>query len=77
MSTIQVERGSVQHTVLVYTVSEPGDWTIESIVEDLPDTSVEDIQSATSELFNAGYIHINSSDRRLWPRRAGKAMLRR
>ena len=74
---MQVERGSVQHTVLVYTVSEPGDWTVEDIVEDLPDTSPESIHTATHQLFDAGYIHINSSDHRLWPRRAGKAMLRR
>ncbi|MFT5681747.1 MAG: hypothetical protein ACI8RZ_002659 [Myxococcota bacterium] len=73
---MQVERGSIPHTVLVYTVSEPGDWTIKTIVEDLPDASPESIQSATNELFHAGYIHINSSDHRLWPRRAGKAMIR-
>jgi hypothetical protein len=73
---MQVERGSVPHTVLVYAVSEPGDWTVQTISEDLPDTSPEVIQSATHALFDAGYIHINSSDHRLWPRRAGKAMLR-
>ena len=72
---MQVEQGSIKHTVLVYTVSEPGDWTIEAIVDDLPDASAEKIQRATHQLFDAGYIHINSSDKRLWPRRAGKAML--
>lgn len=74
---MQVEQGSVSHTILVYTVSEPGDWTVEAIAEDLPDASPETIQSVTHQLFDAGYIHINSSDHRLWPRRAGKAMLRR
>ena len=73
---MQVDRGTVSHTILIYTVSEPGDWTIDTIVEDLPDTSAEVIQSVTHQLFNAGYIHINSSDHRLWPRIAGKAMLR-
>ena len=74
---MQVEQGTVPNTILIYTVSEPGDWTVETIAEDLPDTSTEAIQSATHQLSDAGYIHINSSDRRLWPRRAGKAMLRR
>lgn len=74
---MQVEQGSIKHTVLVYTVSEPGDWTIEAIMEDLPGEAPEIIQQATHQLFDAGFIHINSSDNRLWPRRAGKAMLRR
>ena len=44
---MQVEQGTVSHTILVYTISEPGDWTVEAIAEDLPDASTEAIQSAT------------------------------
>ncbi|MEL6341772.1 MAG: hypothetical protein AAFV53_01470 [Myxococcota bacterium] len=74
---LNVEQGTLSHTVLLYTVSEPGDWTVEDIVEDLPANPPEAVRRAATQLFEAGYIHINSSDHRLWPRRAGKAVILR
>ena len=70
-----LEFGSVLHTVLLFTVSEPGEWTVASIAEDLPELGVDPIQHAAERLFEAGLIHINSYDHRLWPLRAGKDLL--
>ena len=67
-----LESGSVRHTVLVYAVSEPGGWTVDSIAEDLPGLGLDDIRSAASDLFDGSFIHINSFDRRLWPMRSGR-----
>lgn len=67
-----LETGSVRHTVLVYSVSEPGGWTVDSIAEDLPDLALDDIRAAARDLFESGLIHINSFDRRLWPLRSGR-----
>ncbi len=71
-----IEQGSLSHTVLVYTISEPGDWTTDDIADDLPGASPEEIRSTVNTLFREGFIHINSSDKRLWPKREGRAALR-
>lgn len=73
----QLEPGSIHHTVLLYCVSEPGEWTAEDIVEDLPDLSVGTVQDAIDALVDAGMMHQNSTDLRLWPTRAGKDQFRR
>jgi hypothetical protein len=72
MKTVEIERGSVPHTVLLYTVSEPGDWTASSIADDLPGSDPAALKRAAKRLHSAGLIHINSADLRLWPRRSAK-----
>lgn len=72
-----IEPGSVNHTVLVYCVSEPGDWTVEDIVDDLPELSLAGVRAALGLLVDAGLVHVNSTDHRLWPTRAGKDLLRK
>jgi len=67
-----LEPGSVRHTVLVYAVSEPGQWTTDAIAEVLPSESLAEIELATADLIEWGYMHVNSFDRRLWPLRAGR-----
>ena len=69
------KQGSVPHTVLLYTVSEPGDWTASSIAEDLPDLELSAVRRAARQLSRAGLIHINSTDHRLWPRRAARSVI--
>ena len=76
MVTEGIQRGTVPHTVLLYTVSEPGEWTVDDIVEDLPGADPGAVRRAAQGLFSEGYIHINSADQRLWPRRTGRALLR-
>ena len=75
MKTVEIERGSVPHTILLYTVSEPGDWTASSIAEDLPGSDPAALRRAAKTLHKAGLIHINSADHRLWPRRSAKGLI--
>lgn len=74
-ATVALKQGSVPHTVLLYTVSEPGDWTAQSIAEDLPGLGAAAVQRAARQLSMAGLIHINSADHRLWPSRAARAVI--
>lgn len=74
MSTL--ETGSIYHTVLLYSVSEPGEWTDEDIVEDLPELDLAQVRSAIDELVSAGLLHVNSTDLHLWPTAAGKNLFR-
>lgn len=71
-----LETGSIFHTILLYTVSEPGEWTDESIVDDLPELSLSDVRAAIDELVAAGLLHVNSTDLHLWPTAAGKNLFR-
>ena len=67
--------GTVLYTVLRYSVSEPGVWRADDIADDLSDVEAADVQSAVDALKARGLIHINSTDNRLWPLRAGRAAL--
>ena len=67
--------GSILYTVLLYSVSEPGVWRADDIVDDLADVDPGDVDGAVSQLIERGFIHINSTDQRLWPLRAGRAAL--
>lgn len=67
-----LEPGSVRHTVLVYAVSEPGQWTSESIAGDLPEIAATEIGRAVDWLVTQGLVHVNSFDLRLWPLRMGR-----
>jgi len=69
--------GSLKYTVLLYSVSEPGAWCADDIAEDLPDTDPGQVESAVQELETGGLIHRNSTDKRLWPLRAGRALVLR
>ncbi|MCB9779667.1 MAG: hypothetical protein H6742_13970 [Alphaproteobacteria bacterium] len=71
-----VDPGSVLYTVLLYVVSDPGDWTVEEIVDDLPNLSLAAVRDALATLSSEGLVHQNSTDMRLWPTRAGKDLLR-
>ncbi|RME27461.1 MAG: hypothetical protein D6798_04490 [Deltaproteobacteria bacterium] len=73
----ELEPGSVSHTVLLYCVSEPGEWTAEDIVDDLPDLELREVRRAIDELAAAGLLHVNSTDSHLWPTRAGKDLFRK
>jgi hypothetical protein len=70
-----VDQGSLAHTILLYTVSEPGEWTAGSISEDLSDMQLAAVERAAQRLHRDGFIHINSSDHHLWPRRPGRAVI--
>jgi Fe2+ or Zn2+ uptake regulation protein len=72
----RIEPGSVLHTVLLYVVSDPGDWTEQEIVDDLDDLTLAQVQNALTLLVQHGLVHQNSTDRRLWPTRAGKDLFR-
>lgn len=72
----RIEPGSVLHTVLLYVVSDPGDWTPQEIVDDLDGLTLAQVQAALEQLTQHGLVHQNSTDRRLWPTRAGKDMFR-
>lgn len=72
----QILPGSVAHTVLVYSVSEPGGWTAAQIIEDLDELSLTQVREAIALLRDEGLIHENSTDHRLWPTRSGKDRLR-
>ncbi len=67
--------GSVLYTVLLYSVSEPGVWRADDIAEDLPEGDPASVATAVEDLKARGFIHINSTDNRLWPLRAGRAAL--
>lgn len=71
-----VDPGSVLYTVLLYVVSDPGDWTVEEIVDDLPHLTLPDVRDSLATLSEQGLVHQNSTDLRLWPTRAGKDLLR-
>jgi predicted transcriptional regulator len=58
--------------VLLYSISEPGEWRAEDIAEDLPDSDPEQVRRAVEELLEQGLLHRNSTDQRLWPLRAGR-----
>ncbi len=73
----ELEQGSVYHTILLYCVSEPGEWTAEDIVDDLPDLDLRTVGAALRQLVDAGLLHINSTDSHLWPTRAGKDLFRK
>jgi len=68
--------GSLPYTVLLYVVSEPGAWTVQEIVDDLPGASPTDVAAAIDVLLSTGFLHSNSTDGRLWPLRAGKQAFR-
>ncbi len=68
--------GSLAYTVLLYVVSEPGTWTIQDIVDDLPGASPADVSDTIATLLSAELLHSNSTDGRLWPLRAGKQAFR-
>lgn len=72
----RIEPGSVLHTVLLYVVSDPGDWTAQDIVDDLDDLTLTQVEQALALLTQHGLVHVNSTDSRLWPTRAGKDMFR-
>lgn len=69
--------GSVEYTVLLYSVSEPGAWREDDIADDLPDGDLEQVRSAVQGLLARGLIHRNSTDERLWPLRAGREAIQR
>ncbi len=69
--------GSVAHTVLIYSVSEPGEWTAADIVDDLDELSIAQVNDALTLLQEEGLLHENSTDHRLWPTRAGKDRFRK
>ena len=69
--------GSLLYTVLLYSVSEPGVWRVSDIAEDLDDTNVEQIARAVDDLEARGLLHRNSTDERLWPLKAGRALFQR
>ncbi len=74
MADIQV--GSLPYTVLLYVVSEPGTWTPQDIVEDLPGVTPDGVDEALTALLKLGMVHLNSTDGHLWPLRAGKQAFR-
>lgn len=67
--------GSVLYSVLLYSVSEPGVWSVDDILDDLPDSDRGQIEAAVQVLESRGLIHRNSTDERLWPLRAGRQTL--
>ena len=71
-----IQHGSIPHTILLYTVSEPGEWTVEDIADDLPDFDTQAAMQAVEALVESRLLHQNSADRRLWPLRAGKDALK-
>jgi len=73
----QIEPDSVLHTVLLYVVSEPGDWTSQDIVDDLPELDLAQVAQALELLSEHGLVHVNSTDLRIWPTRAGKDHFRK
>lgn len=73
----EVIPGSLGYTVLLYSVSEPGEWRSEDIVDDLPDCDPEQVHKVVGELEARGFIHRNSTDKRLWPLRPGRDAIQR
>ncbi len=68
----RLNRGSLHHTLLIYAVSEPGEWTAADIADDLVDTTVAGVTAAVQDLVGAGFLFRNSTDARLYPSRRGK-----
>lgn len=73
---LAIEPGSLPYTILLYVVSEPGAWTAQDIVEDLPGTSPQALDEALVALIREGMIHVNSTDDHLWPLKPGKVAFR-
>jgi hypothetical protein len=73
--SMEIVPGTTLHTLLVYAVSEPGEWSAESIHEDLPHLEIDEVRRAIRILAQKELVHENSTDHRLWPRREGKAIL--
>jgi hypothetical protein len=71
----ELSPGSLLHTVLVYAISEPGEWDCASIAEDLPWITAEQVGELVDLLAREGMVHRNSTDGRLYPSSAGKAVL--
>jgi hypothetical protein len=72
---MEIVPGTTLHTLLVYVVSEPGEWSAEAIHEDLPHLEIDEVRRAIRILAMKELVHENSTDFRLWPRRAGKELL--
>lgn len=72
---MEIRPGTTLHTILLYTVSDPGEWTAEDIADDLPTLEIDEIRTTIRTLMSRGLVHENSTDRRLWPRRAAKQVL--
>lgn len=73
---LDLQLGSLPYTVLLYVVSEPGVWTPQEVVEDLPGTAPDELDDALRALVGAGMVHLNSTDGHLWPLKAGKQAFR-
>jgi hypothetical protein len=71
----ELSPGSLLHTVLVYAISEPGEWSAALIAEDLPWTTADQVDGLVGMLTDAGMVHRNSTDGRLYPSTAGKQAL--
>ena len=71
----ELHPGSIPYTVLLYSVSEPGEWRADDIAEDLLDADPNAVRRAVEDLLKRGYLHRNSTDERLWPLKAGRAAL--
>lgn len=69
--------GTLPYMVLVYSVSEPGQWRSDDIAEDLEDGDLNQIRAAVDGLEALGLVHRNSTDQRIWPLRAGREALQR
>jgi hypothetical protein len=67
--------GTLPHTILVAVVSEPGEWSVNLLVEEYEFLDREDIETEVQRLAGAELLHVNSTDLRLWPRRAGRRLL--
>jgi len=72
-----IEPDSILHTVLLYVVSEPGEWTAQDIVDDLPELTLDKVTQALDTLADGSMLHVNSTDGRIWPTRAGKDHFRK
>ena len=72
----EIDPGTLVHTVLIYAVSEPGEWTATDIADDLPDGDAGATRRAVRVLVDGGLLHENSTDLRLYPSRLGKQVIR-
>lgn len=68
---------SIEQTVLLYAISEPGGWTAAQIVDDLDGLDLAQVRRALQGLQAQGLLHENSTDGRIWPTRAGKDLFRK
>lgn len=73
----EIVPGTLPYMVLVYSVSEPGEWRTDDIAEDLQDADLDQIRTAVEGLEALGLVHRNTTDQRLWPLRAGREALQR